>query len=164
MEKLKLIQKKIRHMHFFILIVLVFFIYQSSAYSGVENVKPAKRVFKFQPKESFEVRNGRIIYLEHCAPCHGDTGKGDGKYYASSLEPKPRDFTNSGFMKQVKDEYLIEVIEKGTAAFGKSPYCPPWGETLKEEEKISNIVAFLRTLYKETDVEKSDTTAYEENL
>ena len=67
-------------------------------------------------------------------------------------------------MKQVKDEYLIEVIRKGTAAFGKSPYCPPWGGTLKEEEKIKNIVAFLRTLYKETDVEKGDTTAYEENL
>jgi mono/diheme cytochrome c family protein len=164
MEKLKLIQEKFGIHIFFVIIVLVFFIYQSSAYSGVENVKPAKRDFKFQPKESFEVRNGRIIFNEHCAPCHGNTGKGDGRYYASSLEPKPRDFTNSEFMKQVKDEYLIEVIRKGTAAFGKSPYCPPWGRTLKEEEKIKNIVAFLRTLYKETDVEKSDTTAYEENL
>ncbi len=159
MERYKLIQYNfVRFLHFF-LIVLVFFISQPSAYS-----KSEKHTFRLQPKESFEVRNGRIIYLEHCAPCHGNTGKGNGKYYASSLKPKPRDFTNSEFMKQVKDEYLIEVIRKGTAAFGKSPYCPPWGRTLKEEEKIKNIVAFLRTLYKETDVEKSDTTAYEENL
>lgn len=125
-----------------------FFISQQVAYSKPGHGEPPEHAQRFKVKEPFEIRNGKVIYLEHCAPCHGDTGKGDGKYYASGLEPRPRDFTNPGFMNQTKDEYLIEVIRKGTAAFGKSSYCPPWGATLKEDEKIKNVVAFLRTLYK----------------
>jgi mono/diheme cytochrome c family protein len=101
---------------------------------------------ELRSKEPFEIRNGRIIYLEHCAPCHGVTGKGNGNYYASGLEPRPRNFTDPEFMKQIQDDYLFDVITKGTAAFGMSPFCPPWGETLGEEEKIKNIISFLRTL------------------
>ncbi len=158
METYELIQRKTGIHIFSVIIVLMFYTYQPSAYSeeageleGVEYVKPAKHVFRLQPKESFEVRNGRIIYLEHCSPCHGTTGKGNGSYYASGLEPKPRDFTNPEFMNRVDDEYLFEVIGKGTAVFGKSPYCPPWRLTLKEDEKIKNIIVFLRTLCKQID-------------
>ncbi|MGR3176255.1 MAG: c-type cytochrome [Candidatus Scalindua sp.] len=144
MEKYKLIKKKFGISIFSVLIVLIFYVYQPLAYS--EYVKPEGHVFTLKPKESFEIRNGRIVYNEHCAPCHGDTGKGNGIYYASGLDPKPRDFTDLEFMNNVQDEYLIEVIKKGTAAFGKSPFCPPWGDTLKEDEKIRNIISFLRTL------------------
>lgn len=136
-----------------LLIVFIFYICQPLAYSEdladiktTEYVKLGDNALNLKPEEPFEIRDGRIIYNEHCAPCHGNTGKGDGNYYASGLEPKPRDFTDSEFMSQAQDEYLIEVIKKGTAAFGESPYCPPWGYTLKEEERIMNIVAFLRTL------------------
>ncbi len=152
MEKHKLIQKKFGICICSILTVLAFYIYQPSAYSKTE-----KHTLKLQPKESFEVRNGRIIYNEHCAPCHGVTGKGNGNYYASGLKPKPRDFTSPKFMKQVRDDYLFDVITKGTAAFGMSPFCPPWGATLGEEEKIKNIISFLRTLYKRIDID--DTAA-----
>lgn len=151
MEKYKLIKKNFGISIFSVLIVLIFYVYQPLAYSEEDiaagvYVKPEGHVFTLKPKESFEIRNGRIIYLEHCAPCHGNTGKGNGKYYASSLKPKPRDFTNPEFMNGVNDEYLNDVIRKGTAAFGKSPYCPPWWDTLKEEEKIRNIITFLRAL------------------
>ena len=139
MEKYKLIQKMFGVSIF--LVLMVFFIYQPLVHSESE-----KHVLKLKPKESFEIRNGRIVYNEHCAPCHGETGKGDGNYYASGLEPKPSNFTEPRFAAQVKDDYLFEVIWKGTAAFGKSPYCPPWGGTLKEEEKVWNIISFLRTL------------------
>ena len=139
MEKHKLIQKRFGVSIF--LVLMVFFTYQPLVHSESE-----EHVLKLKPKESFEIRNGRIVFREHCAPCHGDTGKGNGNYYASGLEPKPRNFTDSAFMNQVQDDYLVEVIKKGTAAFGKSPYCPPWGDTLKEDEKVRNIVSFLRTL------------------
>lgn len=144
MEKYKLIQKRFGISIFSLLIVLMFYVCQPLAYS--EHVKSEGHVFTLKPKETFEIRNGRIVYNEHCAPCHGDTGKGNGNYYASGLEPKPRNFTDLEFMNNVQDEYLVEVIKKGTAAFGKSPFCPPWGDTLKEDEKVRNIVSFLRTL------------------
>jgi mono/diheme cytochrome c family protein len=144
MEKYKLIQKRFGISIFSLLIVFMFYACQPLAYS--EHVKPEGHAFTLKPKESFEIRNGRIVYKEHCAPCHGDTGKGNGNYYASGLNPRPRNFTDLEFMNNVQDEYLVEVIKKGTAAFGKSPYCPPWGDTLKEDEKVRNIVSFLRTL------------------
>ncbi len=151
MEKYKLIQKRFGISIFSLLIVLMFYACQPLVYSEEDiavgvYTKPQGHVMELKTKEPFEIRNGRIVYNEHCAPCHGDTGKGDGNYYASGLEPKPRNFTDSAFMNQVQDEYLIEVIKKGTAAFGKSPYCPPWGDTLKEDEKVRNIISFLRTL------------------
>ncbi len=141
--KYKLIQRKFSISIFSILIVLLFYACQPPAYSsgGSEG-----HVMELKTKEPFEIRNGRTIFLEYCAPCHGETGKGNGNYYASGLEPRPSNFTEPRFAAQVKDDYLFEVIWKGTAAFGKSPYCPPWGGTLKEEEKVRNIISFLRTL------------------
>lgn len=151
MEKYKLIQKRFGISIFSLLIVFIFFACQPLVYSEEDiavgvYIKPEGHVMELKTKEPFEVRNGRIVYNEHCAPCHGDTGKGNGNYYASGLEPKPRNFTDAEFMNQVQDEYLLEVIKKGTAAFGKSPYCPPWGDTLKEDEKVMNIISYLRTL------------------
>ncbi len=151
METYKLIQRKFCKGIFSVLIVLMFYAFHPFAISDEdmetgEYVKPEGHVMELKAKEPFEIRNGRIIYLEYCAPCHGATGKGDGSYYASGLEPKPRNFTDSEFAKQVEDDYLFEVIWKGTATFGKSPYCPPWGGTLKEEERVRNIISFLRTL------------------
>ncbi len=151
MEKYKLIRKRFGISISSLLIMLMFYSCQPLVYSEEDiaegvYVKPEGHVMELKTKEPFEIRNGRIVYKEHCAPCHGDTGKGNGNYYASGLKPKPRNFTDSEFMNQVQDEYLVEVIKKGTAAFGKSPYCPPWGKTLKEDEKVRNIISFLRTL------------------
>lgn len=40
---------------------------------------------------------GKMLYETHCAPCHGDTGKGNGPL-AQLQWPKPRDFT-AGILK-----------------------------------------------------------------
>ena len=151
--KYKLIRKKFGKSICFVLTILLFYAYMPLVYSeepadrgGIEFVKSEAHVMELKTTEKFEVRNGRIIYLEYCAPCHGETGKGNGNYYATGLEPRPSNFTEPKFAAQVKDDYLFDSIWKGTAALGKSPYCPPWGGTLKEEEKVRNIISFLRTL------------------
>ncbi len=161
METHKLIQGKSRKCIFLALIALLFYACplltnaEESMESG-EYVRNRGHVMELKRKESFEIRNGRIIYLEYCAPCHGTTGKGDGSYYASGLKPKPPNFTVPGFTKKTDDDYLFNVIWKGTAAFGKSPYCPPWGGTLKEEERVRNIISFLKTLTLHDNTEKSE--------
>lgn len=132
----------------FVFFLFAFFVSQPLAYSESGHGKSAKNVQTFKVKEPFEIRNGKVIYLEHCSPCHGETGKGDGKYYASGLKPRPRDLTSLGFTDRKGEEYLTKVIKEGTAAVGKSPFCPPWGATLGEDEKIENIIAFLKTLHK----------------
>ncbi len=67
------------------------------------------------------------LYLRHCAPCHGDSGRGDGPG-AGPLEPKPRDFgafrfrlvsTANGIPTR---EDLIDVIRRGIVGSAMPPH------------------------------------------
>ena len=94
--------------------------------------------FLLGPKSTFQ---------KYCSACHGPTGQGDGRYYATSLAPKPADLTTEE-MSARDDEYLFLWVSQGSAAMGKSNLCPPWGYTIKEEH-IWGIIAHLKKLSRE---------------
>src|SRR5574341_1503350 len=73
---------------------------------------------------------GTAQFVQNCAPCHGQAGKGDGAA-AAALNPKPRDLTDRAYMGGLKDEYLIDIVKKGGAGVGKSAAMPPWGAAMK---------------------------------
>lgn len=81
-----------------------------------------------------------------CAACHGTQGQGDGPA-AAALNPKPRNFTESAYMKTRTDEQLAKVIKEGGAAAGKSPMMAAYGSMLSDDQ-IKEIVAYIRTLAK----------------
>ena len=87
---------------------------------------------------------GKKLYGQFCASCHGQSGKGDGPA-AAALNPKPRDHTNKEYMSTLSDEDLLKVIKNGGAAIGKSPIMPPWGQALKDDQ-IKDVIAYVRTL------------------
>ena len=87
---------------------------------------------------------GKKLYGQFCASCHGQSGKGDGPA-AAALNPKPRDHTNKEYMSTLSDEDLLKVIKNGGASIGKSPIMPPWGATLKDDQ-IQDVIAYVRTL------------------
>ncbi len=60
------------------------------------------------------------VYSTRCATCHGATGRGDGPG-AANLDPKPRDYSDAAWQKQVTDEEIEKTIVYGGAAVGKSP-------------------------------------------
>ncbi len=61
---------------------------------------------------------GKQLFDQYCATCHGDGGKGDGQN-ASNLNPTVPDLTTS---KNLADAtYLRRVIAEGSAAVGRSP-------------------------------------------
>ncbi len=73
------------------------------------------------------------IYLRNCAICHTETGQGEGRFFASDLEPKPSDLTRKG--PQALDlDGLQEWIREGSDGAGRSKLCPPWGNTLTTED------------------------------
>ena len=73
------------------------------------------------------------LYLRNCAICHTETGQGEGRYFASDLEPKPTDLTLKG--PQALDlDGLQEWIREGSDGAGRSKLCPPWGDTLTTED------------------------------
>ena len=87
---------------------------------------------------------GKKLYEQYCATCHGQSGKGDGPA-AAALDPKPRDHTNKEYMSKLSDDDLLKVIKNGGASIGKSPIMPPWGAALKDDQ-IKDVIAYVRTL------------------
>ena len=91
--------------------------------------------------ESAVVR-GSIAYRTYCVLCHGTGGKGNGRA-AKLYTPRPADLTVSPF----NDQYKELIIRGGGPSVGRSPFMPPWGDELTDEQ-IRDVVAFLRELRK----------------
>ena len=96
---------------------------------------------------SFDIRNGKKLFSQYCAPCHGENGNGDGIYYGYELEPKPADFTDREFFVSHSKEDIKKVIGQGSGSVGKSNLCPPWEGTL-HKEAIASIVGYLEVQFK----------------
>ncbi len=79
------------------------------------------------------VARAKELYSRNCAICHTETGQGEGRYFASDLEPKPTDLTLKG--PQALDlDGLQKWIRGGSDGAGRSKLCPPWGDTLTTED------------------------------
>ena len=91
-----------------------------------------------------DAEQGKKLYGQFCASCHGQSGQGDGPA-AAALNPKPRDHTDKEYMSKMSDDEMLKVIKNGGASVGKSPLMPPWGASLKDEQ-IQDIIAYVRTL------------------
>lgn len=94
--------------------------------------------------KSGDAADGKKLYEQYCATCHGRSGKGDGPA-AAGLNPKPRNHTDAKYMKTLSDDHLFKTIKEGGAAVGKSPIMPAWGASIPDDQ-IRDLVAYLRVL------------------
>lgn len=75
-------------------------------------------------KNPSKTDTGRLLYLAHCARCHGPTGQGDGPESAElAASARPRDFTSDDWKFSSSREAIEQVLLKGIpgtpmAAFG----------------------------------------------
>jgi mono/diheme cytochrome c family protein len=91
---------------------------------------------------SYSEGQGKHLFVQYCATCHGEEGHGDGQN-ASNLNPPPPDIPTS---KNARDAaYLRRVITQGSAATGRSPLSPPWGRSLSAQQ-IDYLVAYCEAL------------------
>ena len=81
--------------------------------------------------------SGKMIFLRHCAGCHGPKGKGDGYMM---LGPDPANLTRPS-TTQKSDMALLETIHEG------KPNMPSWKLRLSEEDSRA-VLAYIRTLTK----------------
>lgn len=97
------------------------------------------------------------IYGHYCAHCHGESGQGSGRLWATELSPPPADLT----ALDVDKEYLLVAIRDGSAAHGKSNLCPPWGRTLSsvDIERLGQYVLSLRSEAPETAAQEESAQA-----
>lgn len=88
----------------------------------------------------------RALFTERCAVCHGESGKGDGPASAT-LQPKPRDYSDSSWQASVKDEDIRKTILYGGAAVGKSPAMPSQTD-LDGKPELDGLIALVRSFNK----------------
>ena len=88
------------------------------------------------------LEKGRGIYKANCAPCHGESGRGDGPG-AGVIKPPPRDHTDRAYMSTLTDEELAKVIQMGGGIKGK-PLMP--GNPQIRGEALAALVAYTRSL------------------
>ena len=83
-------------------------------------------------------------YLTHCAPCHGENGRGDG-FNAAFLPKKPTALASAPDMSRRPDDTLYDAIHSGGSIVNKSHFMPPWGQSLSRKE-IQDLVGNIRSL------------------
>jgi mono/diheme cytochrome c family protein len=84
---------------------------------------------------------GESLFLQNCAPCHGDTGNGDGPT-AASLPKPPARFADANVMWTLSPSELFSVTHNGRI----EALMPPWGNQLSDLQ-IWNSVAYAWSLH-----------------
>lgn len=96
-----------------------------------------------QPSLAADAAAGEAKFKQMCATCHGPSGHGDGPASAS-LNPQPRNLSDSEWQASVDDEHIRTVITKGGPAVGLSPMMTAFGHL--SDEDVDNLVAYIRSL------------------
>jgi mono/diheme cytochrome c family protein len=108
-----------------------------------------------EPENEALVAGGKDLFLQRCASCHGESGKGDGPT-AAVLKNPPADLTTISLKHsgQFPRAEMIRFIdgERPVPAHGPR-HMPVWGEVFREEKsdsearmRLHSLVAFLESL------------------
>jgi mono/diheme cytochrome c family protein len=104
--------------------------------------------------QAADAANGKTLFEQNCASCHGTGGKGDGPtgVALAAQGTHPRDFTKADFKfdtdkdgKVGTDADLANVIKNGAGAYGGSPLMAPWGHL--GDAAIADLIAHIRTFH-----------------
>lgn len=97
-----------------------------------------------RPIHQFSLKEGKRLFVQLCLPCHGESGQGDGIYWASAIGITPADLTK---FTPTESGRIFKTVKYGSEAQGKSNLCPPWENNLSDED-IDDIVSHVLTLNK----------------
>ena len=86
------------------------------------------------------VSEGRALYQEKCASCHGSTGMGDGKA-GRALNPSPALLAYMIQMPMAVDEYLLWSVSDGGEMFGTAM---PAFKGVLTKDQIWKVIAYMR--------------------
>lgn len=88
--------------------------------------------------------DGKQLYAQWCAGCHGATGNGDGPN-AQRLPVAPAKHSDAKAMSARSDDALFDTIEAGGAIMNRHHRMPAFGGSLGTVE-IRALVRYIRTL------------------
>ena len=98
--------------------------------------KAVKMANPVKPDES-NMKEGKVLYSQHCKSCHGTKGKGDGTK-AAKIDISCGDFSSDEFAKVSDGEIFWKTVE------GRKPM-PSFKEKLSSNETWM-VVNYIRSL------------------
>jgi mono/diheme cytochrome c family protein len=109
-------------------------------------VAPAEAVARVNPVPAGTeaVARGRTLYTEHCEPCHGPRGKGDGPEAKPGHEA-PHDLSDPALQQRMTDGEILWKVTEGRSD-GGHVLMPGFAEDIPSEEDRWKVVHHVRTL------------------
>ena len=83
---------------------------------------------------------GEILYIRHCAGCHGADARGGGAV-AKALEVQPSNLRSADLLRNSDDELIVRILHGKTLPVPVNPKAFP-----SSEEEVSEILVYLRRL------------------
>ena len=87
------------------------------------------------------------MFNTKCARCHGSNGNGNG-FSASSLRPRPHNYTDPAWQASITDDEIKEIIIRGGINLGKSPAMPGNPTLRNRPELLDGLVKLIRSFSK----------------
>ncbi len=129
--------KKITKILFVVLMIL--FSINTDAQSEWIAPKSAIAIVNPLKNDQKSIKKGKALYLQLCAICHGDKGKGNG-LASVALKPKPTNFTSKNFINQSDGAIYWKLTE------GRTPMAS-YKESLSEAQRWQ-LVNYIKSLKK----------------
>lgn len=83
---------------------------------------------------------GEILYIRHCAGCHGADARGNG-LVGKALEIQPSNLRNAALLRNSDDELVVRILHGKTLPVPVNPKAWP-----SSEEEVSALLVYLRRL------------------
>jgi mono/diheme cytochrome c family protein len=97
------------------------------------------------PATAESIERGRLLYMQNCTQCHGETGRGDGPL-AETLPLPPANFYLH--VPYHPDEFFFQAISNGFAGA-----MPAFADSISEEDRW-NLLNFLRDQFGQPPVDR----------
>lgn len=118
-----------------LIVVFIFWPIKSDSNSKSLDITDKKLVF-----------NGKKIYAENCASCHGAKLEGQANWKVRGVDglyPAPPQ-TDAGHSWRHPDQYLIDAVKNGQFENGKPTSMPAFGKTLTDTDIIS-VLTYIKS-------------------
>lgn len=120
---------------------------------GYQMPSPAPTLSLVFPATPPNLGSGAVIYAEECAPCHGESGLGDGPL-AAKLEKKPANL--AGLAQTVKPAAWYAIVTEGRM----QNFMPPFSNKLSDQQRWE-VVAYTLLLSVTSDEIAAGQSSYE---